>query len=70
MMQDGKTGFLVKEGNSKDLIEKISLLLNDEKLASKMGQEGRNFVINTFSWDVIANRFLEFAKKELKINSK
>ena len=70
MMQNEKTGFLVKEGNSKDLIEKISLLLNDKELASKMGQEGRDFVINTFSWDVIANRFLEFAKKELKIKSK
>ena len=70
MMQDGKTGFLVKEGNSKDLIEKISLLLNDEKLALEMGENGRNFVINTFSWNVIADRFLKFAKNELKIKSK
>jgi len=70
MMQNEKTGFLVKEGNSKDLIEKISLLLNDEKLALEMGENGRNFVINTFSWNVIADRFLKFAKNELKIKSK
>jgi len=70
MMQNEKTGFLVKEGSSKDLIEKITVLLNDRELASKMGENGRNFIINTFSWDVIANRFLEFAKNELKINSK
>ena len=70
MMQNEKTGFLVKEGSSKDLIEKITVLLNDKELASKMGKNGRNFIINTFSWDVIASRFLEFAKNELKINSK
>ena len=70
MMQNEKTGFLIKEGSSKDLIEKIQILLNNHELALKMGNEGRNFVINTFSWDVIADRFLEFAKNELKINSK
>ena len=30
IMKDGETGFLVREGNQKDIIEKISLLLNDE----------------------------------------
>jgi hypothetical protein len=35
-----------------------------------MGKSGREFVINNFGWDVIANRFLEFAQNRLKINSK
>ncbi len=70
MMQDKKTGFLVKEGSSKELVEKILILLNDQKLASEMGEKGREFVIKTFSWDVIANRFLNYAKSKLKINSK
>ncbi|MCV0410577.1 MAG: glycosyltransferase family 4 protein [Nitrosopumilus sp.] len=68
MMQDKNTGFLVEEGNSKDLIDKISILLNDKKLASEMGKKGREFVIETFSWDVIAKRFLDHAKNRLKIN--
>ncbi len=70
MMQHEETGFLIKEGDSEDLIEKISILLNDKKLASQMGKSGREFVINNFGWDVIANRFLEFAQNRLKINSK
>ncbi len=69
MMQDNNTGFLVKEGNSKDLVDKISILLNDEKLASKMGKSGREFIMETFSWDVIAKRFLDYAKNKLEINS-
>jgi glycosyltransferase involved in cell wall biosynthesis len=70
MMQDKKTGFLVKEGSSKDLIEKILILLNDQKLASEMGEKGREFVIKTFSWDIIANRFLDYAKSRLQVNPK
>ena len=65
MMDHEKTGFLVEEGDPKDLIEKISTLLDDEELASKMGNTGREFVINNFSWDVIAKRFLEYAKNKL-----
>ena len=69
MMQHEKTGFLVEEGNSKDLIDKISILLNDKKLASQMGKTGRQFVIDSFSWDVIAKRFLDYAKSRLNISS-
>ncbi|QLH05757.1 glycosyltransferase family 4 protein [Nitrosopumilus ureiphilus] len=68
MMQDNETGFLVEEGNANDLIDKISILLNDKKLALQMGKSGRQFVIKTFSWDVIAKRFLDYAKNRLKIN--
>ena len=55
----------MEEGDPKDLIEKISTLLDDEELASKMGNTGREFVISNFSWDVIAKRFLEYAKNKL-----
>jgi glycosyltransferase involved in cell wall biosynthesis len=68
MMQDKNTGFLVEEGNSKDLTDKIAILLNDKKLASEMGKKGREFVIETFSWDVITKRFLDHAKNRLEIN--
>ena len=37
VMKDGETGFLVREGNQEDVIEKISLLLNDKELADKFG---------------------------------
>ena len=68
MMEDKKTGFLVEEGNAEVLIEKISKLLEDKELALCMGKAGREFVISTFSWDVIATRFLEFAKNRMRIN--
>ena len=65
LMQDQKTGFLVEKGNSDDIIEKISILLDDKDLAKKMGIEGRKFVQENFSWDKIAKDFIKICEKFL-----
>ena len=41
MMRDKQTGFLVKEGNSEDIIEKLRLIFEDSSSAQEMGKEGR-----------------------------
>ena len=51
MMVDGKTGFLVEKGDPNQLVDKLSLLIEDEKLAKKMGDSGRKFVEETFNWN-------------------
>ena len=38
----------------KELASKINLLLEDEDLAHKMGKEGRQRVLEKFSWESIA----------------
>ena len=63
MMIDKKTGFLVKEGDSVDLCQKISILINDMELRRKMGSDGRKFVEDNFSWEQIAQKFLKNIKK-------
>jgi glycosyltransferase involved in cell wall biosynthesis len=66
MMVDGKTGFLVEKGNPEQLIKKISLLLEDENLAEKMGNEGHKFVEETFNWELVTKNFIKIAKSYLK----
>jgi len=66
MMQDKKTGFLVTEGDHLDLIQKISLLLNDKELAEKMGREGRKFVSDTFSWECVTKKFMDNIEADLR----
>lgn len=66
MMQNKISGFLVKEEDYKDWIDKISLLLSDTNLAKKMGVAGRNFVKETFSWETITKKFLSAVKPFLK----
>jgi glycosyltransferase involved in cell wall biosynthesis len=67
MMENGKTGFLVEEGNHDMLIEKLSLLLTDKTLAQNMGFAGRSFVEETFSWEKIAKNFLKMTESHIKI---
>jgi len=42
---DKITKFLVKKGNSDDLIKKLTSLLDDNELKNKMGNAGREFII-------------------------
>lgn len=68
IIEDGQTGFLVRfdqhkespfepvspEAFSKDLAEKINIILADKHLAEEMGQKGRLRAEKLFSWKAIA----------------
>ena len=62
MIYDGKTGFLVNEGDYKKWIEKILEILDDKELAEKLGEEAQRLVIEKFNWDVIAKKFIKVAE--------
>ena len=66
MMVDGKTGFLVKEGSSNDIIEKLTRLLEDKQMSENMGKEGAKFVKEKFNWEIVAKNFLDIIKPYLK----
>ena len=66
MMIDKQTGFLVREGNSEDIIEKLRLIFEDSNLAQEMGKEGRKFVSEQFNWEFVAKNFLEIIKPHLR----
>ena len=57
-MINGESGFLVKEGDSDDLIKKISSLQDDNDLAKSMGEKGKKFIQKEFSLSVSAQNFL------------
>ena len=65
LLQNNITGFLVDKGNSEQLIEKISILINDKTKSMQMGKKGREFVVKNFSWEIIAKNFVEILKKTL-----
>jgi glycosyltransferase involved in cell wall biosynthesis len=66
MMKDGVTGFLVEKGNHKQLIEKIKLLLADKKLSEQMGNEGRKFIEEAYSWEVATKKFIQILNSHIK----
>ena len=66
MMIDGKTGFLVEQGNHEQIIARLSLLLADKELSKKMGNDGRKFIEDTFNWKLVTKNFIEMIKPYLK----
>ena len=64
LMKDNETGFLVEKGNSEEWIEKLSILIDDKQKRENMGNNGRKFVEENFSWDKIAKEFLKNLEKE------
>jgi len=67
LMKNNETGYLINKGDHEGWIEKISLLLNDEKKSHQMGSDGRKFVEENFSWDVIAKKFTIDVQRELNL---
>ena len=41
----------------------INYIYNNTDIAKQMGQNGRDFVLNNFKWEVIVERFVDFFKK-------
>jgi|TARA_B110000467_G_scaffold19512_1_gene17127 glycosyltransferase involved in cell wall biosynthesis len=66
IMEDGKTGFLIKENDPEDLIEKLTVLFSDKNLREKMGINGKQFVIEKFNWNAIAKKFIGNIKQYIK----
>ena len=54
IIKDGKTGLLAKADDPQDLAEKVKTLLQDQKLANSIVENGRRMVEERFSWDKIA----------------
>ncbi len=61
-LQEGKTGFLVNEGDTEEWIKKISKILNNCQLAKEMGENGRKFVSQKFNWDKIGSEIISLIK--------
>jgi glycosyltransferase involved in cell wall biosynthesis len=64
-VQNGKTGFLAKLGDTGELADALLKLLPDVVLAQKMGEAGREFVLGNFTWDICAQKMLAVYREAL-----
>jgi glycosyltransferase involved in cell wall biosynthesis len=58
LIKDGVTGLSYEVGDVNQLSEAIFHLLNDRKLAEKMGKNAREYVKKYFDWRIIAKKTL------------
>ena len=66
MMMDGKTGFLVKEGDIDDLFEKLSSILKNKGMSLEKGSNGTKFIEEKFSMDASAKNFIRILDTYVK----
>jgi glycosyltransferase involved in cell wall biosynthesis len=59
IVQDGVTGYLVEPGNADELRERIGQVIHDRALAARLGRNGRELVLERFTWEACAQRCLE-----------
>lgn len=59
LVEDGKTGFVVRQGDEKALAERIAMLINDHELCGLMGKRGRAKSEHEFSLDTLVVETLE-----------
>lgn len=60
-----ETGLLVKPGESGALADALAKLLSDEGLRRTMGRAARARVEESFTWEKISARYLDFFEKEV-----
>lgn len=58
VVQHGVTGFLVEPGDTEELHERLTELLQDRGLAARLGRNGRELVLERFTWRACAQRCL------------
>ena len=68
LMRNNETGFLIKKGDHDELFKKLEILINDEKMSQKMGNAGKKFISNTFSFEIIAKDFQDKSRKHLDLS--
>ncbi len=62
IIDDGKNGYLIKERNEDDMISKIELLINDQKLRNKLGKNAR-LKSKDYSSDVVLGKWSKLINK-------
>jgi len=63
LVQEGLTGYLVQVAEPDTLAEKMDILLNDADMRYRMGEAGKNLIMNRFSIDIMVNRYVALYKQ-------
>lgn len=62
-MQDGITGFVIKEGDIKGFADKIIFLVQDQQLRRRMGEKGSIYVESFFDTRLLTEKLIKLYKR-------
>lgn len=61
-LSDGKNGILLESKDDMAFLQCITELLNDNKKRQEFGKKAREYTLSTFSWDKIADKYVDLYK--------
>lgn len=70
VIKDGYNGFLIRARSPKAITESVNKILNNEKLAQKLGENAYKTVIEKFDWNVITPQFENVYLKAAAVTKK
>jgi glycosyltransferase involved in cell wall biosynthesis len=63
VIKDKENGFLINSRNSKQIVEVVNMLLENDDLREKIGENAYRSVVENYTWDKIASQFENIYKK-------
>lgn len=63
IIKDKENGILINSRNSKQIVENVNMLLDNDILRKKLGDNAYKTVVETFTWDKIASQFENIYRK-------
>lgn len=67
-IKNGKNGFLIEPGNAQRYAEKINSILSDNDFRIQFGKQAREYVVENYSWKIIAKNYIEEIEKVINAN--
>lgn len=69
-VKEGKNGLFIRPRNTKDIVEKVNFMLNNEDKRLKMAKTAREIALARFNWETIANKFINIYQEFAYYNNK
>ena len=63
LVKDGQTGYLVHARNAQEIADRTNLLLGNDELRRKIGERAQKIVAERFTWERLAEKFVNIYKK-------
>jgi len=63
VIKEGENGFFVRPRSSKDIAEKVNMLLLDDDLRKRISENATKTIKDNFTWEKIASQFEDIYKK-------
>lgn len=67
-VKENETGLFVNPRNATDIAEKVNLIFSDQEKAKKMGESAKKIIEEKFTWEKIAEKFINIYQQTIMQN--